>query len=208
MEIQYFGANCLKIATKKATIVIDDNLGDVGLSSVTKSDNIAIFTGPHGETKTGANLVIDHPGEYEISDVSVRGVAARAHIDESGQKSSTIFKIIADDIKLVALGHIYPELNDDQLEAIGSVDILFVPVGGSGYTLDPIGALKVIRKIEPKIIIPTHFADKAIKYPVPQQELEQAVKDLAMEPSQTIGKLKIKASEITEEAKLIILERQ
>ena len=56
------------------------------------------------------------------------------------------------------------------------VDVLFVPVGGNGYTLDAIGALKIIKKIEPKIIIPTHYADKAIKYEVPQADLDEVMK--------------------------------
>ena len=42
MELSYFGANCLRITTKKAQIVIDDNLNKVGLKSITKPTDISL----------------------------------------------------------------------------------------------------------------------------------------------------------------------
>src|SRR5205085_3062514 len=106
------------------------------------------------------------------------------------------------------IGHIYPELSEDQLESIGLVDVAIVPVGGNGYTLDGVGALQVIKKLEPKLVIPTHYADKAIKYEVPQVELAEALKGLAMEPTETVPKLKVKLNELSDTARLIVLERQ
>lgn len=208
MDIQYYGANCIRLTTKHANIIIDDNLSELGLSAVTKAGDIALFTGPHGETGVATKLLIDYPGEYEVSNTSIKGVAARSHIDEEGQQSAVIYKLVADDVRVVVLGHVYPELSDDQLEAIGMVDVLFVPVGGNGYTLDSIGALKLIKKIEPKLVIPTHYADNNIQYPVPQQELQEALKNLAMEPKETVAKLKLKPADLTDTTQLIVIERQ
>jgi len=201
MEIQYYGANCVRLSTKKAVVVVDDLDG-----SVTKSGDIALFTGAHGMPKAGVKLCIDQPGEYEVSNISVQGVAARAHMDVEGKVSATIFKIVADDVRVVVTGHVYPDLSDGQLEALGVVDVLIVPVGGSGYTLDGVGALQVIKEIEPKMIIPTHYADKNIKYEVPQVSLEDALKELAMEPKETVPKLKLKHGEIHEIMHLVVLE--
>jgi L-ascorbate metabolism protein UlaG (beta-lactamase superfamily) len=209
MEIQYFGANCVRLATKKASVVIDDNLSELGQKTVTKSGDIVLFTGPHGDSspKADEKIVIDRPGEYEVSDVSINGIAARAHIDEENQYNATIYKIVDNDIRVVVTGHIYPELNDDQLEQIGMVDVLIIPVGGNGYTLDGIGALKVIRKIEPKVVIPTHFDEKGFSFPVPQQQLSEALKALVMEPKETLSKFKVKPPELTDTTQLIVLER-
>lgn len=207
MDIQFFGANAIRLSNKKASLIFDDNLAELGLSTVTKAGDIALFTMAHGEPKAAVKLVIDYPGEYEVSGVSIRGVMARAHIDEEGQKNAVIYRMIMDDLKVCVLGHVYPELSDEQLEAIGMVDVLFVPVGGNGYTLDPVGALKLIKKIEPKLVIPTHFADSKVKYPVPQQPLEEALKTLAMEPKDTVDKLKLKSSDLSEIMQLIVLKR-
>lgn len=208
MELQYYGANCIRLTTKKAAVTIDDNLKEVGLKPIAKAGDIVLFTGKAGESKE-PKLMIAQPGEYEVSDISVQGIAARSHMSEDEKAyDATIFKIIADDMRVVIIGHIYPDLNDKQLEAIGATDVLIIPVGGNGYTLDPIGALKIIKKIEPKIVIPTHYADKNVKYEVPTQELEIAIKELAMEPKETVPKLKVKPAELTDTTQLVILERQ
>lgn len=207
MDLQYFGANCIRISTKKASIIIDDNLKDLGLKSVTKAGEIALFTMAHAAPEKETKIVIGHPGEYEVSDTSIQGISTRSHMDEEGTQSAVIYKIIAEDLRVVMMGHVYPELSEDQLEALGTVDILIIPVGGNGYTLDPVGALKLVKKIGPKLIIPTHYADKEINYPVPQQELEEALKVFSMEPKDEVAKLKVKASELAEATQLIVLER-
>ncbi len=206
MDVQFYGANCIRLSNKKASLIFDDNLDELGSTSVTKAGEIALFTGAHGEPKKDVKLVIDYPGEYEVSNVSIRGVATRGHMEEEGQRSAVIYRMIMDDLKVVVLGHVYPDLSEEQLEAIGMVDVLFIPVGGSGYTLDPVGAMKLIKKIEPKLVIPTHFDDSKIKYPVPQQSLEEALKTLSMEPRETTDKLKIKPADLTENMQLVVLK--
>ena len=210
MEIQYYGGNCIRLSSKKATVVIDDNLAQLGQKSILKPGDIALKTTPNIDVNAPtAKILIDSPGEYEVSGVSVHGIPARAHVDEDGKKTATVFKIMVDDIRLAVVGHVYPELNDKQLEALGTVDILIIPTGGNGYTLDSIGALKLIKKIEPKLVIPTHYADKGLKYEVPQQELSEVLKGLAMESKETVPKLKLKSSgELGEITQLIVLERQ
>lgn len=207
MELQYFGANCIKLTTKKATITIDDNLADLGAKSVTKAGDISLFTGSHGVVTAESKITIDKPGEYEVSNISIQGVPARSHLEEEGKYGATIYKLLVEDLRIAIVGHIYPSLSSSQLEAIGIVDILIVPVGGSGYTLDPVGAQKVIKDIEPKLIIPTHYEDASLNYPVPQQSLEEALKILAVEPHETTAKLKVKAGEFSEGTKLVVLER-
>lgn len=207
MDMQFHGANCVTITTKKARIHIDDNLADLGAKSAAKAGDIALFTGPHGGPSQEPKIMIDQPGEYEASDVSIYGIPARAHIDEKGQHNATMYKLILDDLNVVVLGHIYPELSETQLETLGMVDVLVVPVGGNGYTLDGVGALSLIKKIEPKMVIPTHYDDPSLAYPVPQQPLEEALKVLAMEAKETTAKLRLKPGEFGDTAQLVVLER-
>ena len=208
MDVQFYGANCIVISDRQARVVVDDNLAELGSKSVSKEGDIALFTQAHTGTLAPApKLMIDQPGEYEVSGISIYGIAARAHIDEEGKKTATMYKLIVDDTNVLITGHIYPELSDDQLEAIGMVDVMVVPVGGNGYTLDGVGALKLIKKIEPKLIIPTHFDDSSLKFPVPQQPLDQCLNALAMEPKETIAKLKLKAGEVGDVTQLVVLEK-
>jgi L-ascorbate metabolism protein UlaG (beta-lactamase superfamily) len=207
MDFQFFGANCVAVTHKGTRIIIDDNLAELGGKSVLKPTDVALYTAASETINGNVKLVLSHPGEYEVADISIYGIAARSHMDESSKRSATMFKLIAGEISVFFPGHIYPELTDDELESIGIVDIMFIPVGGNGYTLDPVGALKIIRKIEPKLIIPTHYADTALNFEVPQQELAQALNDLAMEPKEYTNKLKVKITDLTDAAQLVVLEK-
>ncbi len=208
MELTFYGANCLRLAARKAQIVVDDNLAALGLKSVTKPTDISLRTSKALPAHTQAVFQAEMPGEYEIAGVVIHGIAARAHMDEEGTKNAVVYTVQADDSKVAIIGHIYPELNEDQLEAIGMVDVVVVPIGGNGYTLDAAGALNIIKQIEPKIVIPTHYADKAIKYEVPQAELAAALKNLGMEASEKVAKYKIKPGDLSDTTRLVLLERQ
>ncbi len=206
MELQYHGANCISILTKKVRVVIDDNLSQVGLKSIIKPEDVTIYTNTQ-DNYQDSRLVISDPGEYEVSEVSVFGIPARSHMDEKGQESATIFKIQYEDIRVGVVGHIHPDISEEYIEELGAVDILVVPVGGNGYTLDGIGALSVIKKFDPKVVIPTHYADSKITYPVPQQDLAEALKGLSMEPKDTLSKFKPKSSDLIDGLSLVVLER-
>ena len=206
MDLQFYGANCLVASFKGARIVVDDNLTKLGAKSITKSDDVALFTNQPDAT-SDARLTFSSPGEYEVSDISIIGIPARAHMDEEKTQNATMYKLVVGDLTVLITGHVFPELDENQLEAIGMVDVMIVPVGGNGYTLDPVGALKLIKDIEPKMIIPTHYADKALKFDMPQQELANALKELGMEPKEKVNKIKLKHGDIDEVMHLIVLEK-
>lgn len=206
MELQFYGANCIAITYKGKRIIVDDNLLELGAKSVIKPDDVAVYTGPHTGDAVG-RLTFDSPGEYEVGDISLVGIAARAHVDEEGKQNATMIKLVIGELSVLVTGHIYPKLTEAQQESVGMVDVLLVPVGGNGYTVDPVGAVKLIKDIEPKIVVPTHYNDKAFKFPVPQQDLANALKELGMEPKETISKLKLKPTELTDVTSLVILEK-
>ena len=194
-EIEYKGANSVVISSKKATIVIDPKLSMVGLKDVSVKDAIELATEARFALNSeDAKLVIEGPGEYGVANFDIRGIAAQRHLDtESDPKVSTIYRIECGDVRLAVVGNIYEKLSEAQLEEIGVVDILVIPVGGGGYTLDATGAAAVTSRIDPKVVIPVHYADPAISYEVPQSEFEAFATELGL-PVEEMTKLKLKNS--------------
>ena len=206
MEIRYYGANCVKLSDKKIVLVIDDNLSQLGLKAVIKPQDVAIYTASHNESLVDTGrFLIDGPGEYEISEVSIRGIATRAYTDETGLQA-TIYSIKIDDFNIGVIGHSNTDLNDEQLEAIGVVDVLIIPVGNHGYTLDANEAVGIIKKIEPKVVIPTHYADTAIKYAVPQVDLQPFLKALGISEPETLEVLALKERELGDKTRVVVLK--
>ena len=207
MLIDFFGGNCIKIKTKLVSIVFDDNMKALNGKGVVGSEDVACITNTSLiPVPDGSKLSFFMPGSYEVGDAMITGIEARAHMDEDGQHNATIYKVITADLKLLILGHIYPELSDEQLELIGLVDILFIPVGGHGYTLDAVGAANIARKISAKVIIPTHYAQKGIKYEVPQDDYDAFTNALATSVDKISRPLKIKKSDITDNIVIKVLE--
>lgn len=209
MEIEFFGANCFRIKTKKASIVVDDNLSSIGGKSVSKDTDVAVFTNKEifADKKTNARLTLESAGEFEIGDISVRAVQARSHLDESDQNNATVFQFLFGGTTVTVLGHIHPELSGEVLELASGTDVAVIPVGGNGFTLDGVGALSVIKKIEPSVVIPSSYSVSHLKYEVPASTLEEFVQTsglTAAEPKD-IYKVDKPDAELASQTHLVIL---
>jgi len=195
MDIEYKGANSVVISTKKAKIIVDPKLSIVGLNDVSTKDCIQLATEERFATNNENAVVnIEGPGEYELSDFAIRGIPVRRHIDTpDSPKLSTIYRVEASGICLGVVGNITPKLHDEQQESLGVLDLLIVPIGGNGYTLDATSAATLARTLDVKVVIPVHYNDVAIKYEVAQDELDVFVKEFGAEVLETT-KYKLKSA--------------
>ena len=192
-EIEYKGANGVVISTKKETLVIDPKLSVAGLKDLNVKGVVELATEARfAVNSSDAKLVIEGPGEYGVADFDIRGIAAQRHLDtEADPKISTVYRIVTGEIRTAVVGNIADTLDDDQLEEIGMVDVLIIPVGGGGYTLDATSAASLARQIDPKIVIPVHYSDNEIKYEVPQLDVETFIGELGVSVEEA-PKLKLK----------------
>lgn len=208
MDIEYKGANCVVITHKKDQFVIDPKISQFGLKDQGAGTVAIIATQPpFSQEDIEDVLIIDRPGEYEVHNCSIKGIAARRHSD--GPESpllTTMYRLDLEDISIAVIGHIDPKLTEQQLEELGVVDLLIIPVGNHGYTLDAKSAVEVVRKIEPKIIIPTHYAEDGIKYEVPQDTAADFIKELGIIPEETT-KLKLKSGALPAGTTLVKITR-
>ncbi|MCK4819098.1 MBL fold metallo-hydrolase, partial [bacterium] len=143
-------------------------------------------------------FLIEEPGEYEINGVYVKGIPA-FHDDDQGKKRGEviIYLIETEDIRICHLGDFgQKELTSEQLDQLGNIDILMVPVGGI-YTIDAKGASKIISQIEPKLVIPMHYQIPKLKLKL--NSLEQFLKEMGSSAIEPQKKLKIKSFNLPKE---------
>jgi L-ascorbate metabolism protein UlaG (beta-lactamase superfamily) len=195
LEIEYKGGNAVVLSTKQATIYVDPKLSVIGLKDLSTKDHIELATEERfALASSAAKLNIEGPGEYGVAKFDIKGIAAQRHLDaETEPKRATMYRVLAHDIRVAVLGNIFEKVTEDQLEQLGVIDVLIIPVGGNGYTLDATGAATLTRKIDPKVVIPIHYADSAVKYEVTQDSLEIFVKELGA-PIEETPKYKLKTS--------------
>lgn len=165
-------------------------------------NNVKAVKGPAG----GAPFVITGPGEYEIKDISVRGIPS-FHDEKEGKErgENTIYMIEAEGMRLCHLGDLgQSELTADQVSKIGNIDILFVPVGGV-YTIDAKAATKIVSQIEPRIVIPMHYMLANLRFKL--EKVDEFLKEMGVKNAEAQPKLAIKLRDFTsEETKVIVLQ--
>ncbi len=193
-EIEYKGGNAVELATKYVTLVFDPKRSLVGLRDIVISGGVEV--GTEKRFLTGApeyKLSIDGPGEYEVSDVAISGFRVFRQLDDPSRSAAegTFYTVDADGTRVAVLGNIENSLSEEQLDELGAVHILVIPVGGNGYSPDAEIAANLVKAIEPKIVIPVSYADSSLNYEVPQDSVDlfvQAIKAPVKEES----KLKVK----------------
>ena len=159
MLIKFHGHACFSIEADGGTIVTDPFSEEIGLKLpklqsdvVTISHNGKAYNNASGVT--GEPRVFSWPGEYETKGVHLKGIHSFHNSkDDKEQLENVIFLINDKGIKLCHLGAQGTKLTPEQLEQVGDVDILFIPVGGKD-TGDAKKAKEIVEQIEPRIVIP------------------------------------------------------
>lgn len=206
MQITWYGQSCFQITASKnkneaVSIVINPFSPESGLKLPPLEAGILLVSCKHKDYNNvqavSANpFLIEGQGEYEIKDVFIQGIPG---------ETNTIYTIEAEDLKICHLGNFnQKELTSEQLEKIGDVDILMIPVGGAD-TISSKEALKIMSQIEPKITIPMHYAIPKLKAKL--DPLDKFLKALGVKSLEPEKKLVIKKKDIApDEAKIIALK--
>jgi len=215
MQIIWKGQSCFQIISQVAkstqvSIVTDPFSKEIGLRfPKTKADIVLVSHGhyDHNNVKAveGDFFLIDGPGEYEVKGVFVQGIASW-HDNSKGKErgENTIYVIETEGLRVCHLGDLgQSELTSEQLEAIGAIDILMVPVGGV-YTISAKEAVKIISQIEPKITIPMHYLIPKLKLKI--KGVDDFLKTLGLKKIEPLPKLAVKKKDLSpDEAKIVLL---
>lgn len=217
MIINWYGQSCFRIqGSGGVTLLIDPFSSEIGLSAPRSKNDIVLISHDHIDHNNynGEGFKIFGPGEYEIGEVSVQGIAAHhSETEDPIQDLITVFKIKMDDLVLCHLSDFgQKNFTKEQLDAIGDVDILFVPVGGEytldgkkTATLDGEGASKIINEIEPRIVIPMHYKIPGLK--IKESGVEDFLSAEGEKDLKPIEKLVIKKKDLaTDKTSIVLLE--
>ncbi len=215
MDILWHGQLCFEIRissnqAEKKIIVIAPFSKNTGLKLPSLTADILLIPYQYSgqeEIKVikGTPFLIDGPGEYEVKGVFVRGVAGLPiSYQEKDLTKNTIFIFEIEGIKLCHLGNLNQEdITPEQLEVVGEVDILMVPIGG-GHTINVEAAQKIINQIEPKIIIPMQYDLPGLERKI--DSLRVFLKTMGQEETESRSVLKIKKQGLPTETKIIVLK--
>jgi len=164
LKIRWHGHACFEV-TDELTLVTDPHDGkSIGIPAPNVQADIILVSHDHFDHSSGVKIVekegtkiVSDTRKKTISNVEIFGIDS-FHDENLGAKrgKNIIYKFNIDGINFCHLGDLGHELDDNAAQKIGSVDIMFIPIGGN-FTIDDKKAWNIIKKIKPKIIIPMHY---------------------------------------------------
>ena len=213
MQIIWKGHSCFQIQAKNqaVTIVTDPYDESIGLKLSKMEADILLVSHSHPDHNnvkavSGGPFLISGPGEYDVKDVYIQGIPSY-HDEKAGEErgNNTIYTIEVEGMRLCHLGDLgQKELTPEQVEKIGTVDILMIPVGGV-YTISAKEAVKVMSQIEPCLTIPMHYMIPKLK--IKLDGVDKFLKAMGVKKLEPLPKLVIKKKDIIpEEAKIVQLK--
>jgi len=208
VEITFLGMNCVRLTNKDLAVLCDPYSKGSGLPEIKVANDATLFSVPGSDVPAKPGMVIDSPGEYEVKGATITGVPARLHIDPpEGPPKAAAYSVAIDGIRVGYFGNTAAELSGEQIEALGQIDVLVLPVGGHGLTLDATAAAAIISQLEPKFVIPTHYDDGSTKYEMPQDKLDVFLKEVGASPEPQ-PKLRVTTKDLPLETTITVLQRQ
>jgi len=215
MQIIWKGQACFQLVfskkkEEKVTVVLDPFSEKLGFRLPKMEADILLVTHDHYDHVnikgvSGNPFLIRGPGEYEIKGIFIQGIEAYHDKSQGKERGKvTLYTIEGEEMRLCHLGDFgQRELTPEQVEKIGDIDILMIPVGGV-YTISSREALKVISQIEPRVVIPMHYHIPKLK--VKLESLDKFLKAMGVRSSESLNKLSVKKRDLGEDMKIQVLK--
>ncbi len=163
MKIKWLGHSCFlleestgaKVVTDPYSCEIGQKMPAVRADAVTISHNHADHN--NADAVEGNPEIISSVGAFEVDGIHIYSIPS-FHDNSNGRErgGNLIFKFRLDGVEVCHLGDIGQECTANILDAIGSTNVLILPVGGK-KTIDAETAKDFVDKIMPDIVIPMHY---------------------------------------------------
>jgi len=174
MKIKWLGHACFLITSRDGLRVVTDPYavgGGIGYAPVDEAADVVSVSHSHDDHNNisavqGKPAVVRGSGRQTAAGIEFRGIDTY-HDGVQGEQRGTnrVFCFTVDDIRLCHLGDLGHVLTPEQVSEIGSVDVLFLPVGGF-YTIDADEAGRVCDLLNPRVVIPMHFKTSGCAFPI------------------------------------------
>ena len=208
MEINWLGYSCFRIKGNNAVVITDPYPPDLGYAMGKQTARIVTVSHQHPshsyiEGIDGEPKVVSGPGEYEIGGVLIIGIGT-FHDAEKGQKrgKNNVYLMDIDGISVCHLGDLGHMLTGEQVEEIDKVDVLMIPAGGAS-TVDASMAAEIVRRIEPKVVLPMHYKTPAVSREL--EPVEKFLKEMGIEQLEAKPKLSFTPSNLPGSTQVFLL---
>jgi len=210
MEITWYGHSCFRLIERGMAAVVTDPFDHsaVGYQALKLRADIVTVSheaAGHNFVKgvSGKFRLLDGPGEYEIGGVFITAIETNGHARKKSTERNILYLFDFDGVTVVHLGDLQRVPSQTEIEALGSVDVALVPVGGGGG-LNASKAAEVVSILEPGIVIPMHYSTSASK--IKLSSVDKFLKEMGVGKIESQPSLKVTGGSVPDETKVIVLD--
>jgi L-ascorbate metabolism protein UlaG (beta-lactamase superfamily) len=213
MEITWYGLSCFRLTERNLATVVTDPFDSqaAGYEALKlKGDVVTVSHEAPGHSYVSAvkghSHLINTPGEFEIGGVFITGIQTNGYgKDESDEPRNTLYVFDYEGVTVAHLGDLRRVPSQTEIEALGTVDIVLVPVGGGGG-LNAAKAAEVVSLLEPGFVIPMHYGTSSCNFKL--APLSKFLKEMGLGNIEPQPTLKVTKSMIPEDTRVVVLEYQ
>jgi L-ascorbate metabolism protein UlaG (beta-lactamase superfamily) len=213
MEITWYGHSCFRLSERGLANVVTDPFdhNTIGYQPLKlKAEIVTVSHEASGhnylDAVKGASHVIRGPGEYEIGGVFITGVQTDGYgKKDNGHECNTLYVFDYQGLTVAHLGDLRQVPSQAEVEALGTVHVALMPVGGGGG-LNAAKAAEVISTLEPDIVIPMHYATPDAK--IQLDSLDKFLKEMGLSDVEKLPSLKVSTAGMPEETRVVVLDYQ
>ena len=209
MEIVWLGHSSFRIRSREATVITDPCPPSTGYDIGKPTADVVSLSHAHDDhtylkAVAGKPIVVDGPGEYEISGAFLTAIPTYHDGEKGGERGKNlVFVIEMEGIKICHLGDLGHVPTADQAEGMTGADVPMIPVGGDS-TIDGAKAAEIVPTLDARIVIPMHY-----KTPVSKGDLESAdrfLKEMQATAVQAQPKLSLSYNTVPSDTQVILLD--
>ena len=212
MEIAWLGHSCFYLRDREVGIACDPFDRSLGHELPRLQADIVTVSHDHPhhnhvQAVHGDAKVIDSPGEYEVRSVFVTGIATyaarRSAGDETQPQRNIIFVFEFGGLTVCHLGDLAQVPPQEQVQALNTVDVLLVPVGGGENSLNAAKAAEIVSLVEPRLVIPMHYQTGSL--PLQLDGVDRFLKEMGVAHSEPVDVLKVSEASLPQETQVVVL---
>jgi L-ascorbate metabolism protein UlaG (beta-lactamase superfamily) len=210
MEITWFGNSCFRMTERGvATIITDPYESGADLALPRKdADVVTVSTDdPEHNNLRGVKAgykALTGPGEYEIGGVFITGIDIRPDRKKQvdGRPRTTVFVFEFEGVTVCHLGTLGHVPTQAQVEDLGAIGVLLVPVGGAGG-LNASQAAEVVSLLEPSLVVPMQFGLRGSQGKL--DSVSKFLKEMGLAELEPQDTLKVTRSALPDETQVVLL---
>lgn len=216
VEITWFGNSCFRLRDRDVSVVTDpfDASAGPGLSRLAADIVTVSCQHPlhnHSSAVQGDARLIDSPGEYEIRAVFITGIATypprrQEFEDDLSAQRNVVFVFEFGQLTVCHLGALAHTPPQDQVQALNTVDVLMVPVGGGERSLNATRAAEIVSLVEPKLVIPMHYQTGELLLQL--DGVDRFLKEMGVGRVEPVDLVKVSENSLPQETQVVVLRPQ